>query len=123
GALGPAGRDGVIGFIGHPYVDRQLSGLIDARRYLEEAGIKVWESTREGRFRVPKATRLLVTLGGDGTLLSVASVAARHDVPVLGVNLGRPGFLTALEVQDLCPGLPRFSDGGDRIEPPMVLVV
>ena len=106
----------MIGFIRHPYVDRQLSGLIDARRYLEESGIKVWESTREGRFRVPKATRLLVTLGGDGTLLSVASVAARHDVPVLGVNLGRLGFLTELEVEDLCTGLRRFLDGDYRID-------
>ncbi len=106
----------MIGFIRHPYVDRQLSGLIDARRFLEESGIRVWESTREGQLRVPKATRLLVTLGGDGTLLSVASVAARHDVPVLGVNLGRLGFLTELEVEDLCTGLRRFLDGDYRID-------
>ncbi|HKA50589.1 MAG TPA: NAD(+)/NADH kinase [Candidatus Dormibacteraeota bacterium] len=106
----------MIGFIRHPHVDRKLSGLETARGFLESSGIKVWESTREGRLVVPRATRLLVTLGGDGTLLSVASLAARHDVPVLGVNLGRLGFLTELEVDGLCTGLQRFLAGDFRLD-------
>ncbi len=106
----------MIGLIRHPRVDPQSSGLMEARRFLEQSGITVWESTREGRVRVPKGTSLLVTLGGDGTLLSAAGVAARHDVPILGVTLGRLGFLTELEVEDLCTGLRRFLEGDYRTD-------
>ena len=41
--------------------------------------------------------RLLVTLGGDGTMLQAARAALGSEVPMLGVNLGHKGFLTELE--------------------------
>ncbi|TAM77866.1 NAD(+)/NADH kinase [bacterium] len=40
---------------------------------------------------------MLISIGGDGTLLRTARLAAAHDVPILGVNTGRLGFLTELE--------------------------
>lgn len=43
----------------------------------------------------------LVTLGGDGTILQIATQAARHNKPVLGVNLGHLGYLAQLEKKDL----------------------
>lgn len=43
----------------------------------------------------------LITLGGDGTILSVASRAAANDIPVLGINLGNIGFMAGLEKKDL----------------------
>lgn len=43
----------------------------------------------------------LVTLGGDGTILSVAARAAEADLPILGINLGHVGFMAGLEKKDL----------------------
>lgn len=43
----------------------------------------------------------LITLGGDGTILSVASRAAEAGIPVLGINLGNVGFMAGLEKKDL----------------------
>jgi NAD+ kinase len=106
----------LIAFVRHPHVDAALPGLADARRFLAGAGVEVWESTREGPPVVPRGTRLVVTLGGDGTLLSAARIAVERDVPILGVNLGRLGFLTELEVGELCAGLQRFLDGDYRVD-------
>jgi NAD+ kinase len=113
----------VIGFLVHPSVDTQAPPVAEARAFLERMGIEVWQATRDGRPRVPSRTRLLVTLGGDGTLLAGARLAAPRDVPVLGVNLGRLGFLTELEIEGLCEGLRRFLEGDYRIDPRTLLDV
>lgn len=44
---------------------------------------------------------MLVTFGGDGTMLTISSLAAAHHVPLAGVNLGRLGFMTTCSVQEL----------------------
>ncbi|MDE2572957.1 MAG: NAD(+)/NADH kinase [bacterium] len=52
---------------------------------------------------------MLISIGGDGTLLRTARLAAAHDIPILGVNTGRLGFLTELEGADeLLAELPRI---------------
>ena len=54
---------------------------------------------------------LLLSLGGDGTLLRAARLVAGLDIPVLGVNLGHLGFLTAAPEGDLERVLERVLDG------------
>ena len=53
---------------------------------------------------------LLITFGGDGTLLSVARHAPEH-VPILGVNMGTLGFLTEIRVEEFPDVLERVLDG------------
>lgn len=54
---------------------------------------------------------LVVSFGGDGTLLRSALVASRADVPVLGVNVGRLGFLTEVEPENVPDTLAAFARG------------
>jgi NAD+ kinase len=56
-------------------------------------------------------TELLVTVGGDGTFLFGARLAAPRAIPVLGVNRGRLGFLTDMELEQLPAAIDAFADG------------
>jgi len=60
----------------------------------------------------PADADLLVVLGGDGTMLRALHLALETDVPCLGVNYGRVGFLTSIEGRDLEGGLERALAGG-----------
>ena len=66
---------------------------------------------------------LVVVLGGDGTLLSVADsvAAADPDVPILGVNFGSLGFLTEATLPELYPSLEAAVSGRARVEERLVL--
>lgn len=59
---------------------------------------------------------LLVSLGGDGTMLRSVELAAPDDVPVMGVNLGQLGYLTQVEPAGLTVALKRFLSGSFTIE-------
>jgi NAD+ kinase len=59
-------------------------------------------STRE---HVAANSQLLLVLGGDGTLLAAARVAALHGIPILPINMGSLGFLTSFTVEELYPAL------------------
>lgn len=59
---------------------------------------------------------LLITFGGDGTLLSVARHAPEH-VPIIGVNMGTLGFLTEIRVEEFPHVLERVLDGNYHVEP------
>ncbi|MEI7883981.1 MAG: NAD(+)/NADH kinase [Clostridia bacterium] len=57
-----------------------------------------------------------LVLGGDGTLLSTTRALYQADIPFLGINLGRLGFLTALEKRDILLGLQELLDGKYNIQ-------
>lgn len=59
---------------------------------------------------------LLVVLGGDGTLLAAARAVQDRDIPVLAVNLGSLGFLTAVTLDEMYPALERVLNGRPEIE-------
>lgn len=72
--------------------------------YLENRGMQVLHPNGQNAFRIcdlgryqPSAGDIAVVLGGDGTMLAAARILARHLVPMFGVNMGRVGFLTAVE--------------------------
>jgi NAD+ kinase len=65
---------------------------------------------------------LVVVLGGDGTLLSIAHVAACKNVPVMGVNLGSLGFLTEVPLNEMSLALDAFLGGNEDIISPRWLL-
>ncbi len=64
---------------------------------------------------------LLVSLGGDGTMLRSMRLAAGRSAPVLGVNLGRLGFLAEIDVDDLARALTAIDHHQYDVEPRMAL--
>lgn len=69
-----------------------------------------------------KHSDLLITFGGDGTLLSVARHAPEH-VPVIGVNMGTLGFLTEIRVEEFPTVLERVLEGDYNVEPRVTFTV
>lgn len=64
---------------------------------------------------------ILVILGGDGTLLHVADQAARHRIPVVGVNMGSLGFLAEIAVDERYEALERIMTGAAVVEERLML--
>jgi len=86
--------------------------------------IRCWASPageRDVLVRELRDTDVLVVLGGDGTLLLTARAVAEVDVPLVGVNLGKVGFLSKAEAHELEPLLDRIERGAYRIEERMAL--
>jgi NAD+ kinase len=70
------------------------------------------------REEIPDKVNLVVVLGGDGTLLSIAHIAAQRDVPVVGINLGALGFLTEVPLEEMYLTLDAFLEGDETIVSP-----
>jgi NAD+ kinase len=112
-----------VGFVIKPHAPGVVDILRDLVAFLEGRGVAcVLEGAaaeklgRRGgvpRGKLPLRADLIVVLGGDGTLLSIAPPAAVADVPVMGVNLGRLGFLTEIPVGEARPMLEALLGGAD----------
>ncbi len=68
-----------------------------------------------------KHSDIIISLGGDGTLLNVARQASCREVPLFGINLGHLGFLTEAEVGDMFASLEKLIKGDYTIEKRMML--
>lgn len=90
-----------------------------------EAYVEKWLSEELGG-KVPvmdKPVNCVIALGGDGTLLRAAQYAISWDVPLLGINLGRVGFLTEVEHESLEEAITLLANGAYTLEERMLLDV
>ena len=100
----------------NPYRDRDFACALEARRILEQAGVEVRICLAfdvDPSFSLPANVQLcelqeeirradaLICFGGDGTILHSSKTAMRHDLPILGVNIGTVGFMAELEAGEM----------------------
>jgi NAD+ kinase len=118
-------RLGVIGHQGYEELQELLRTLfrlaptLGIEPFLEK---ELYELAGKGaRLDDPSQLDGLVTLGGDGTLLRGARFLDGRDVPILGVNLGRLGFLTSCQSGDFDAALRNLASGDYVAQPRMAL--
>jgi len=70
---------------------------------------------------IPELVDLIIVLGGDGTLISVARLVGEKNVPIVGVNLGRLGFLTEITRDELSEMLERVISDDFQVSDRMML--
>jgi NAD+ kinase len=114
-----------VGIVIKPHAPEVEDLLRSLLAYFGERGIEcVLEEAAAGKLgrtggltrpEVPGASDLVVVLGGDGTLLSVAYCAAQAGVPVMGINLGRLGFLTEIPIAEAFLALDAFLAGAPEV--------
>ena len=97
--------------------ERKLYGLCEEEL---AAPLKLSEFTKA---EISEQADLIVVLGGDGTMLSIARHIKRSDLPILGVNLGGLGFLTAITLDELFKVMKEVLAGNFSLSPRMILKV
>ena len=81
-------------------------------------GASVSQTTDE---ELPGQVDMIIVLGGDGTLLSIARLIKEEKIPLLGVNLGGLGFLTEVSLSELYPTLNRIFKKDYSLDPRITL--
>jgi len=103
-----------IGFAYNPTIGQATELRDRAGEWCRLRGVDHWaEPAGEVASLVAQlpSTDILVVLGGDGTFLRAAQAVAEVDVPILGINLGKVGFLSKAEAHELEPVLERLVAG------------
>lgn len=92
-----------IGILGHPKRPKTEPVVLNIEQSLQAKGIETWHFEQwmpeDVRTSIPESD-MVVAIGGDGAMLRAARVCAEFSVPVLGLNMGRLGFLTEIASPD-----------------------
>jgi NAD+ kinase len=114
-----------VGFVIKPHAPNIGKILKELVYYFEKNSIecvledfaaeKIRENKGIPREKVPGLVDMVVVLGGDGTMLSIAHLAAKAGVPVMGVNMGSLGFLTEVPLDEMFLTIDEYLKGSDSI--------
>jgi NAD+ kinase len=108
-----------IGFAYNPTIEAAVELSARAVGWSRMRSIEHWQAPSgdlEGLLRELPTTDVLVVLGGDGTFLRAARAVAEVDVPLLGINLGKVGFLSKVEAAELESVLEHIAAGEYTID-------
>ena len=125
-----------VGVVAKSRLQKAAQHLVDIEKWLASRGVVAIFETATAALMPPSPTRhvadkqslvagvgLVLVLGGDGTLLSMADCIGRLglNVPILGVNFGSLGFLTEVTLPELYPALEASLAGHAHIEDRLML--
>lgn len=103
----------------HPKVQKAEAFAHTIEGFLKDKGIQCWLSSswdEAGARNLIKDSDLILSVGGDGTILRVARIIFPYEIPIVGVNFGNLGFMTELEADEALNKLPIILDSGGWIE-------
>jgi NAD+ kinase len=111
--------------LSHPQIPEAGAEAEKIAHTLRDSGV----SAASGRLYDPELRRqvkngqvdMIIALGGDGTMLRAGHLAAPYDVPILGINMGKFGFLAEVHLQVWQELLPRLLQGDYWLEQRMML--
>ncbi len=113
-----------IGFAYNPTSEDALELRERAAGWCRMHGVEQWASPAgetADHLHELRQTDILVVLGGDGTFLRAAQTIAEVDVPILGINLGKVGFLSVAEADELEGVLEKLQAGAYTVRERMAL--
>lgn len=103
-----------IGVLYHPMIKAASSEAREIEQLIKSNGGSVWLSSAWEKDKARTeldGTELILSIGGDGTILRAANIVATTGIPIVGVNLGKLGFLTELSIEEVPEKLPALLRG------------
>ncbi|MDO8749920.1 MAG: NAD(+)/NADH kinase [Dehalococcoidia bacterium] len=107
-----------VGIVYNPRIQgtqELVAQMVQRLKLADDALVCSVEDLEQIKDRHP-GVEMLVTVGGDGTILRAVQVAAVHGVAILGINMGRVGFMTELSAQDALERLGQYLDDSLWVE-------
>lgn len=116
-------RTDIVGFAYNPAINKSLEFVNSLVKDLDLSGSSwIAPASNIGIDKnILDKTSVVITVGGDGTILRVARSIMRQSIPILGINLGRVGFMTELELDEALIKIPKYLSGSYRVEERMML--
>src|SRR3989338_7600084 len=108
-----------VGILYHPMKEAAEPLARKLEKFLAAKGIAAWVCSAwemEAARAQVKGTDLILSVGGDGTILRAAQVVVPGATPILGINLGNLGFMTELSVDEAQTKLTSILDGEGWID-------
>lgn len=121
-----------FGIIAKPHSRKAIELTINIKNWLDQRGLKVTLEEKianklqlkgEPRYKLPELVDVIIVIGGDGTLLAAARANRKIGKPLLSVNLGGLGFLSAVSIHEIENALTKLLLGEYELDSRMMLDV
>jgi NAD+ kinase len=113
-----------VGILYHPKRERAVAFSKELEKFLSGRDIDTWRCSawepQKAKQQI-NGTDLLLSIGGDGTILRAARTVIPDSVPILGINLGKLGFMAELKAAEAMDKLPALLEGKGWIEERAIL--